>query len=320
MTAPGNQSADAPLLLTGASGFLGAWILRRAVELGRPIVACDLSGDRGRLEQVLPGGADNPLIAWERLDVTDAAAVAATVERHDPAAILHLAALQIPDCAANPRLGAEVNVLGHLNVLEAARRRHGLPVIYGSSAAAKPRGPEQAPANLYGVYKKTGEEIARIYWRDHGVPSLGLRPYIVYGVGRDQGETSALTRAMRAAALGESYEIPFTGRFCFQYAGDVAEVFVRCAGSAIEGALTGDISAELESVEDVVAAIRASVPGARIRIADRFRQGPEDCFDVSVVQELLDTLPATPLASGVKATIDAFRETAAGPGAEAQSR
>lgn len=317
MTASHSQPGDAPLLLTGASGFLGAWILRRAVELDRPIIACDLSDDRRRLAQILPGAADSPLITWERLDVTDADAVDAMVERHAPAAILHLAALQIPDCAANPRRGAEVNVLGHLNILEAARRRPGLPVIYGSSAAAKPRGPEQAPANLYGVYKKTDEELARIYWADHGVPSLGLRPYIVYGVGRDQGETSALTRAMRAAALDESYEVPFTGRFCFQYAGDVAEIFIRCSDSRIEGALTSDITARLESVEDVVTAIRASVPEARITVANRFRQGPEDCFDVAPVERLLGKVPATPLASGVKVTIDAFRRTTAGSDAQA---
>lgn len=307
---PRTAPADAPLLLTGASGFLGAWILRRAVELRQPVVACDLTDDRRRLDQILPGGTDSPFITCEHLDVTDAAAVEAVADRHGPAAIIHLAALQIPDCAMDPRLGAEVNVLGHLNILEAARRREGLPVIYGSSAAAKPRGAARAPANLYGVYKKTGEEIARIYWRDHGVPSLGLRPYIVYGVGRDQGETSAVTRAMHAAALGEAYEIPFNGRFCFQYAGDVAEIFIRCAGSDIKGALTGDISARLESVEDVVAAIHANVPKARIRIADRFREGPEDDFDVSAVERLLGTPPATPLAAGVEATIEAFRRTA----------
>ena len=303
--------SDAPLLLTGASGFIGAWILRRAVELNRPIVACDLAEDRRRLTQILPGAAETSLITWESLDVADAEAVEALVERHDPVAILHLAALQIPDCAAKPRLGAEVNVLGHLNILEAARRRGGLPVVYGSSAAAKPRGPEQAPANLYGIYKKAGEEMARIYWRDHGVPSLGLRPYIVYGIGRDQGETSALTRAMQAAALGESYEVPFTGRFSFQYAGDVAEIFIRCATSDIEGALTSDISARLENVDDVVAAIQAAVPAARITVAEHFRQGPEEGFDTTAIERLLGAPPATPLAAGVKATIDSFRQIAA---------
>jgi len=300
-----------PLLLTGASGFLGAWILRRAVELRQPIVACDLSDNRQRLEQILPGAADSPLITWDRLDVTDADAVQSAIGRHGPAAIIHLAALQIPHCATDPRLGAMVNVVGHVNILEAARRHSCLPVIYGSSAAAKPRGLARAPANLYGVYKKADEEISRIYWQDHKVPSLGLRPYIVYGIGRDQGETSAITQAMRAAALGEAYEIPFKGRFSFQYAGDVAEIFIRCAGRTIEGAQTGDPSATLESIDDVVAAIQANVPDARVTIADRFRQGPEDGFETDAVEDLLGNLPATSLVEGVRATIAAFQSAAA---------
>ncbi|WP_193369469.1 NAD-dependent epimerase/dehydratase family protein [Pelagibius marinus] len=151
------------------------------------------------------------------------------------------------------------------------------------------------------------------------MPSLGLRPYIVYGVGRDQGETSAFTRAMHAAALGEAYEIPFSGRFCFQYTSDVAEIFIRCAENAIEGALTSDISTRLESVEDVVAAIRTELPEARISVADRFRPGPEAGFDNGPVERLLGEVPATPLASGVKATIDGFRRTTAASEAEAQS-
>lgn len=307
MTAP----KAGPVLVTGASGFLGAWILRRAVEKGEAAVACDLDGDRRRFEQILPQGADAALVTWQPLDVTDTEAVTATVRHHRPRAVIHLAALQIPQCAENPSLGAAVNVVGHVNVLEAARAAGCLPVIYSSSAAAKPRGAAAAPANLYGVYKKAGEEIARIYWQDHGVPSLGLRPYIVYGVGRDQGETAAVTAALRAAALGESYRIPFRGRFCFQYAGDVADAFLAAADQAFEGALLGDISDRLESVEDVVAAIRACVPDARITIAETRRAGPEGDFDVTSVTRLLNGAPLTPLSQGVRQTVEAFRKAAA---------
>lgn len=304
-------AAPGPVLVTGASGFLGAWILRRAVEQGQSVIACDLDGDRRRFQQILPQGADAGLVTWQHLDVTDKAAVAVAVLRHRPCALIHLAALQIPQCAENPALGAAVNVVGQVNILEAARAAGSLPVIYSSSAAAKPRGPAAAPANLYGVYKKAGEEIARIYWQDHGVPSLGLRPYIVYGIGRDQGETSALTAAMRAAALGESYRIPFRGRFSFQYAGDVADAFLAAAKARLQGAQLGDISDRLESVEEVVAAIRACVPEARISIAEIDRAGPEGGFDVAAVRRLLNGAALTPLAQGVRQTIEAFRHSPA---------
>ena len=54
--------------------------------------------------------------------------------------------------------------------------------------------------------------MARIYATDDRLPSIGLRPYVVYGPGRDQGLTAGPTEAMRAAARGEPYDIGFTGR------------------------------------------------------------------------------------------------------------
>lgn len=302
------STASPPLLVTGATGFLGAWIARRAAEDGRHVLACDLSEDRRRFEQIAPAPQVAKRIEWLRLDVTDPAAARALVLEREPSAIVHLAALQIPACAADPRLGARVNIEGHINIFDAARAR-GVPVIYASSAAAKPRGAANAPATLYGVYKQAGEGIARLYWRDHAVPSMGLRPYIVYGVGRDQGETSALTAAMQAAAEGRAYEIPFRGRFCFQYAADVADAFLRAAEAVREGAATSDMSSTLEPVEAVRDAIRAAVPDARITIENVSREGPSD-FDTRPLDAIAPTRATTPLARGVAETVAAFRDVA----------
>ena len=229
------------ILITGATGFLGSWIIARLVEQGIPVVAADISADHRRLALIkpdLPPGA----VDFRLNDVTDGAALEALVEETRPTAIIHLAALQIPQCRAAPALGAMVNIVGQINIFEAARKFGAPRLLYTSSIAAKPRGADHAPSNLYGVFKKTGEEIARIYWRDHRLASLGLRPFIVFGVGRDDGETSAITKAIRAAALREPYEIPFRTRSSFQYAGDVAEIFARAARSSWEGALVSDIS------------------------------------------------------------------------------
>lgn len=302
---------ERPVLLTGASGFLGAWIVKLAIERGDRVVACDLGDDRQRIDRIAGPDFDDVRLDWRRLDITDIAAVTELVGATRPRAIIHLAALQIPDCARAPHKGALVNVVGHVNIFEAARLAGGLPVVYGSSAAAKPRGPDNAPANLYGVFKKTDEEIARLYWRDHGVPSTGLRPYIVYGVGRDQGETSAITRAMWAAANDQAFEIPFSGRFCYQYAADVAAQFLGCAAAPPQGALLGDLSDDPEPVEAVVEAIRNVVPDARITIADEPRAGPEGGFDLAAVAAIRDRQPATPLRDGVRRTIEAFAREAA---------
>jgi len=233
------------------------------------------------------------------------------IEETRPTGIIHLAALQIPQCRERPALGAAINIGGHINIFEAARKAGIDRIIYTSSIAAKPRGPANAPSNLYGVFKKTDEEIARIYWQDHGVPSLGLRPYVVYGVGRDDGETSAITRAIEAAALGKAYEIPFTTRSCFQYAGDVAEMFARAAVASWSGALLSDVTDTVHSTDEVVSAIRAAVPDARVSCAETVRISPCDGFETGALEQVIGRVEEQPLQVGIRETVALYREIAA---------
>jgi len=298
------------IFITGATGFLGSWIISRLVERGVQVVATDVSEDHRRLALLKP---DLPadLVTFHRCDVTDAGVLEALIEETRPTGIIHLAALQIPQCRERPALGAAINIGGHINIFEAARKAGIDRIIYTSSIAAKPRGPANAPSNLYGVFKKTDEEIARIYWQDHGVPSLGLRPYVVYGVGRDDGETSAITRAIEAAALGKAYEIPFTTRSCFQYAGDVAEMFARAAVASWSGALLSDVTDTVHSTDEVVSAIRAAVPDARVSCAETVRISPCDGFETSALEQVIGRVEEQPLQVGIRATVALYREIAA---------
>ncbi len=295
-----------PVLITGATGFLGSWIIARLVENGVRVIASDISDNHHRLDALMPGNLGD-MVDFEICDVTDSAAIAALVAQAQPSAIIHLAALQIPQCRANPSVGALVNVVGHVNIFEAAHAHGTKRVIYTSSIAAKPRGPDNAPSNLYGVYKKTSEEIARIFWQDHKVPSLGLRPYIVYGVGREDGETSAFTKAMRAAALGEPYEISFKTRSCFQYVGDVAGMFTLAAVSDWDGALLSDLTDKVLSTDDIVDVIKAVVPGAQITSADDIRVSPSDGFDTKPLHEVIGDYPESSPEQGIRETIALFR-------------
>ena len=117
-------SFDGPVLVTGAGGCIGSWALALLTNAGVPAVAFDLSDDRRRprllmTEEQLAG------IPWVTGDIADTEAVADAVARHHIRAIIHLAALQVPFCKADPVAGAKANVVGTVNVFEAARR-HGL--------------------------------------------------------------------------------------------------------------------------------------------------------------------------------------------------
>jgi len=298
-----------PILITGASGFLGSWLIARLAAKGREIIASDQHIDTRRLNQILDTEAGD-LVTWKTCDIGNTTALDDLVAETNPASIIHLAALQIPGCRANPILCTKVNILGYINVFEAAKKNGVNNVIYTSSIAAKPRGKAHAPANLYGVFKKTNEEIARLYWEDHGISSLGLRPYVVYGVGRDDGETSAITKAIQAASLGKPYTMPFTTRSCFQYAGEVAEIFIRCTEAPWQGAVLSDLTTETNSTDDLIDAICAEVPDAQITSSDKIRISPDIGFDNEPLQRIIGDWPRTSLAEGVRETVVRYRALA----------
>ena len=139
-------------------------------------------------------------------DVTDLDALNRTIADHGITHIVHLAALLMPVAQADPPRGALVNVVGTVNVLEAARRGEVAGVAYASSAAAYDRSDgvrveEDADGHAlyhYGVHKQANEGAARVYFHDAGLSSVGLRPHVVYGPGRDNGMTAGPTLAMAA--------------------------------------------------------------------------------------------------------------------------
>lgn len=123
-------------LVTGAHGCIGAWVVKQLLEEGERVVASDVD-DPYRIRIAMDGASPSGLVTV-RLDVTNLAALEDLIDRHEVTAVVHLAALQIPFCRADPPLGAAVNVVGTVNVLEAVNRRKDRigPFAYASSAAA----------------------------------------------------------------------------------------------------------------------------------------------------------------------------------------
>lgn len=314
------MSAAETMLITGGQGFFGAWIARRLLRDGTRFVLLDLEPDDRILSQVL----DPPqLERIQRLfaDVADADRVVRAVEETGATHLIHLAGLQVPACRERPAAGARVNVIGALSVFDAARilRDRVRGVVYASSAAvAGPAGDYSGPIaddavhrprTLYGVFKQAAEGCARIYWQDHGVPSIGLRPLSVYGVGREIGITSGPTKAIRAAVLDEEYTIPFTGRTGFNFVDDVAGAFVECARRLEKGALALNLPGEKETVEEFIRAIEDEIPSSRGRLRCEGAAIPV-AFDFREdgLAGLLGAVRHTPIREGIRRTAERFRE------------
>jgi nucleoside-diphosphate-sugar epimerase len=226
----------------------------------------------------------------------------------------------VPTCKADPLLGAKVNVLGTLAVFEAAKQTKVRRVVYASSAAVfgrpdqypnSPQGDDAplVPGTHYGVFKCCNEGNARIYFQDHGVVSVGLRPWTVYGVGRDLGMTSEPTKAIKAAVLGRPYAISFGGITDFQYADDVAKTFVNSLDRPYAGAKSYNLRGAVVTLEEFRKSLVRVLPEAE-KLVTIGRQQIAIMYDLSDDGLLTDLgpMPKTPPEAGIRETVDLFRK------------
>ena len=302
--------------ITGAQGCIGSWVVKALAERGDPPVVFDRSDDARRLSAVM---SDETLraVRFVKGDITDKHAVSAALSSSDAKVVIHLAGLQVPTCKADPILGARVNVIGTLNVFEAARELGAAGVVYASSAAVYGMSEDETPLDEneqcepgthYGVFKRTNEGSARIYFLDHQLSSVGLRPLTVYGVNRDTGLTSDPTKAMKAAILRRPFHIRFAGSTDFQYVADTAAAFIACADQMPEGAHVFNLHGETVEVSTIAKLINelalnsngdlVTFGGPPIPIAPAMND--------TAIRKLIGDIPSTPIADGIRETMERF--------------
>ena len=309
------------VLITGGYGFIGAWIIRNLLSRGDEVWVFDLREDARRLRLVLPE-SEVAKVTFVQGDVCDLKALSAAIGTYQISHIIHLAGLQVPTCRADPMLGAKVNVLGTLAVFEAVKAA-GAQVkrlVYASSAAVfggpdkYPAGaqPDEAPlipSTHYGVFKCCNEGNARIYFQDFGISSVGLRPWTVYGVGRDLGMTSEPTKAIKAVLLGRSYQINFGGWSDFQYVDDVAKTFIYSLDRPYSGAKSYNLRGAVVTLKDFHAALSTVLPDAAKLVTTGTTQ-IAIAYDLSDdgLQRDLGPMPKTALVDGIRETVAIFKQ------------
>ena len=281
------------VLITGG-GFLG-------IRLGQALSA---AGHGLRYLDIAP--APLPGLDWRLGDVSSPLAVSRALEGCSH--VVHLAALLTPACAADPHRGAQVNLIGTLNVFEAARRSGLKHVVYASSAGVY--GPDDAtqprPTTLYGTWKLACEGLARAYHAGHGIGSVALRPFVVYGAGREVGMSAGPSLACRAAANGMAYAIPFSGRTGLVYVDDVVRAFASALMPRMKGAFVFDMPGVVAAVDEFIAELRRQVPGADVTAQGVALPSAADIAQPDMAP-VLGAQPVTSLADGITATLAALR-------------
>lgn len=308
------------VLLTGGYGCIGTWIVKDLLGRQDEVFIYDLKEDTHRLDLILTAEQIRQ-VKFVQGDVTDLPNLRRAVEENRITHIIHLAGLQVPVCRADPLLGAKVNVLGTLAVFEAIRltKPQVERLVYASSAAVfgpprmYPAGPlkddvQLVPSTHYGVFKCANEGNARIYFQDHDISSVGLRPWTVYGVGRDFGMTSEPTRAVKALALGRKCHITYGGWQDLQLVEDVAKIFVRCLEGPYRGAKSYNLRGDVVDMPALQQALCAVDPRAKDLISFGEQQ-IAIAYDLedAALQKDLGPMPKTPLVEGLRRSYDLFR-------------
>jgi len=311
------------VLITGGYGFIGAWIIKNLLARGDQVWVYDLKEDPRRLKPIMPE-TDVRKVAFVPGDVTNLAALQDALAKHSISHVIHLAGLQVPTCRANPILGATVNVVGTLCVFEAVRLAGDQVkrLVYASTAAVfgppekYPDGPlpddvKLFPATHYGHFKVCNEGNAAVYFQDFGLASIGLRPWTVYGVGRDLGMTSEPTKAIKSVALGRKYHISYGGFQDFQYVDDVAKAFVRCLEAPYRGAKSYNLRGAVVDIQAFHKALCTVEPAARqlVTHGDRQLAIAYDLDDSALLNDI-GSLPRTRLEDGIRQTLELFRALA----------
>ncbi len=297
------------VLIAGGSGFLGAWCARALIAAGYRIKVFDCQYPAGNWFQI--SGIDSEKINFIQGDISNYETVLSAIS--DCRSVVNLAGLLTPQCSADPLSGLVVNLTGMINIFQAAKSCDIDFVVYTSSAGVF--GPNHAdypePTTHYGSYKLACEGVARAYFSEQGMSSLGLRPFVVYGPGRLTGGSAGPSVACKMAAAGQPFEIGFSGMTGFVYAGDVAAAVASALKLPVNGAHLLTMAGVTGTVSDFIAEIKQQITDAEICCTGPVLPvyGALPDYDSGGYQT---RLPVTSLQTGIKKTIDFYKNAVLG--------
>ena len=312
-------------LVTGGAGFIGSHLVHALLEEGHAVRVLDdlSSGHRENLPQQ---------VELAEADVTDPAAVESAIDDVD--GCFHLAAIASVARSHRDWLRShQVNLTGTINVFDRARpsrRRRELPVVYASTAAIYgncgsfpvDEDSPAAPLSAYGADKHACELHARVAGAIHGVPTVGLRFFNLYGPRQDPLSPYSGVISIFADRLlrGEPVEIFGDGEQArdFIYISDAVQALRRAMRVATTGAFVVNVCTGKATSVSSLADTMAELCGTKLVVRHR----PARCGEVRIsigdpqrAVEQLGFTAQTTLADGLEVTLDALRRA---PEVEAQ--
>jgi UDP-glucuronate 4-epimerase len=333
-------AAVAPVLVTGAAGFIGYHVARRLLEDGQPVVAIDNLNtyyDPKLKDARLAELAKFPGFCFIKLDLANRAGMAALFAEYRFTNVVHLAAQAgVRYSLIDPHAYIDSNLVGFTNILEGCRHNGCRHLLYASSSSvygSNTRMPFSVhdnvdhPLSLYGASKKANELMAHSYAHLFNLPTTGLRFFTVYGPwGRPD---MAMWIFAKAIMGGTPIQLFNHGKMQrdFTYVDDIVEAIVRLvdrppasdptyssdkpdpgSGSAPWRVYNIGNNNPVELL-DVVDLLEKAIGKKAIRELAPMQPGdvPATYADVDALMREVDFKPSTPIADGVDKFIEWYR-------------
>jgi UDP-glucose 4-epimerase len=301
------------IAVTGGAGFIASQIADAYVAAGHEVIVIDnlITGKRVNV----PRGAK-----FFEADIR-APEIAEIFRSERPQVLSHHAAqLDVRKSVADPAFDADVNLIGTLNLLEAAREVGVSRVLFASSGGAvygeqeifpAPESHPHHPISPYGITKATGELYLAFYNAVHGIPYVALRYSNVYGPRQDpHGEAGVVAIFAGHLLNGEPCTVFGDGSKTRDYVfvGDVVEATVRAAAGppgVVANVGWGREVSDLDLFRTMATA--TGYTKQPTFAADRHGDVARSCLDAGLAQRTWDWRPVVPLADGVRRVVEYAR-------------
>lgn len=303
---PGEQVC----LVTGGTGFIGSYLVRELVALGKKVVVFDFTPDTSYLADCL----DKVVFVYG--SVEDMAHIRRTVAEFGVTHVFHLAYLLVPDTDSRLGTAIRVNCEGFYNVLEAARLQGVERVVWASTQSVYgqadfyPPGPVNEdvfvrPTTLYGACKLFNEHVAEHYGKVYGLDTIGLRKSVVYGLGKSRRRDLSIAHLLiENPLLGKPMEMPPVDYPAnFLYVKDVVRAYLSAVQAPRPKHRIFNIGGQVLRASEVVERMKRLVPGAEVRQREAYDlPHPIEVYhqDLSRAKEELGYEPVYTLEDGVR--------------------
>lgn len=304
------------ILVTGGAGFIGSNIVDGYIKSGHSVVVLD-NLSSGKKEFI------HPDCVFHQADIRDTESVRKIIESEKPEIINHHAAqISVRNSVANPKNDAEVNIIGLLNVLEAAKSNGISKVIFASSGGVIYGDTDMIPTSEdyqpllpispYGVSKLASEKYLHFYYKNYKIPYVALRYSNVYGPRQNpHGEAGVVAIFNLRLLQNQQLSINGDGKQTrdYVYVGDVVEANLKATRSSYVGSVNIGTGIETD-VNELSEKIQQIYNSSSISIHNPAKEGEQrrSCLDNTLAREKLGWQPKMNLMEGLRATKIYFKE------------